>query len=77
MDQMSAVAFAVVRALRVRAVACGELHGSLLVQNEYHASGVYSVRSRLSLAYIHTRYRGTPPKILLDKVYIIHDTERS
>jgi hypothetical protein len=54
-DQMGAATSAIVRALRVRTVACSELHGSLLMQTVYHASGVYSERSRLSLVHIHTR----------------------
>src|SRR2546426_5080384 len=61
-DQMCVeAAFAVMRALRVRTVACGELHGSLLMRTVCRASGVYSERSPLSLVHIHPRYRGTPP----------------
>src|SRR6266851_1891753 len=54
-------AFAVMRALRVRTGACGELHGSLLMWTVCRAAGVYSERARLSLVHIHPRYRGTPP----------------
>src|SRR5215211_4194008 len=61
-DQMGAATPAVVRALRVRTVTWSELHGSLLMQTVCHASGGYSERSGLSLAYIYTRYRGTAPK---------------
>src|SRR2546429_8413939 len=61
-DQMSAeAAFTIVRALGVRTVTGGELHGSLLMQTVCCASGVYRERSRRSLIRIHTRYRGTAP----------------
>src|SRR4030095_6867719 len=62
MNQMRAeAALTVMRALRVRTVACREIHGSLLMKTVCHPSGVYSERSRLSLVHIHPRYRGTPP----------------
>src|SRR5712691_3044069 len=64
-DQMRAeAALAVMRALRVRTVACGELHGSLLMKTVCRVSGVYSERSRLSLVHIHPRYRGASPNKL-------------
>src|SRR2546428_7403339 len=63
-DQMRVEAtFAVMRAVRMRTVTCGELHGSLLMKTVCRASGVYSERPRVSLVHIHPRYRGTPPKI--------------
>src|SRR6266699_1746023 len=61
-DQMRAeAALTIVRALGVRTVTGGELHGSLLMQTVCCASGVYRERSRCSLIRMHTRYRGTPP----------------
>src|SRR4030095_14432836 len=61
-DQMSAkAALAVVCALWVRTVACGELHSSLLMRTVCRASGVYSERPRFSLVHVHPRYQGTPP----------------
>src|SRR5206468_6697864 len=54
-------ALAVMRALRVRTVAGGALHDSLLMRIVGRTSGVYSECPRLSLVHIHPRYRGTLP----------------
>jgi hypothetical protein len=54
-------ALALMRAWRVWPIACGALHGFLLMRTVYRASGVYSECPRLSLVQIYPRYRGTPP----------------
>jgi hypothetical protein len=61
-DQMGTATSAIVRALRVRTVACSELHGSLLMQTVYPASGVYSERSRLSLFIAIHAVEGQHPR---------------
>src|SRR4030095_6959918 len=69
-DQMRAkAALAVVCALWVRTVACGELHSYLLMRTGCRASGGYSGRPRFSLVQIHPRYRGTPPFIAPPNVH--------
>jgi hypothetical protein len=73
-DQMSAkAALAVMCALRVRTVACGELHGALLMRTVCRASGVYNERPRLSLVHVHPRYRATPPTQALSNSRVVLD----
>src|SRR5215813_12450629 len=56
---------AIRRALRVRTVACGELHDSLLMKTVCRTSGVYSECLRLSLcSYSSTLSRDTTEKRL-------------